>query len=869
MPLINELLRRVAQAERGVYGAGDPVALVSAWPVPANVRAWRAWAEALGDADAGDLRGASRWLYAAESLLPQEGPEADPVLQAELDLLWARVYNRADEPRRAMPYARAAWTAWFGLARNALQAMQGQSLPQMLQALLHPQQGELPAQRLFMEWLNDRASPNLHHAARQVFDACRGVHDGAPALALAEELRAWYRSTSEAGGITPAQMAPLVAGLLRDVANLQDGLGNPQAALDGFIEARDMLRAPGVTPIEGELRQLDFNVANQQAMLGQHAKAIAAFEQCAQAFEAAGQEEPALRARHGALVSRWAQGDDAAQLLPPLEELLRSYERVAEEARPGTHVGEALQNLHIGNRLWASLASRLLGRAVSEARFLHQVFASREGNARAHTVWHEAAVGGHPLEIIDPMSLLLARLAHQPADWLVLAFESGVNEVLAVTLVGGALPLPECLAVERLEPAAVQALHGLIAARREANLAIASRAVAATSAPDANFVAACGALWQTLPMHTRRRLRDAATVIFLPEPGGSLDETPLELVHDGQGYLGLRQCIVRAASWLQLARCLAPNHVDAAGRGRFALVRGADLPGLGELASADDEVAKVEAKAHDRFAEVQRLDQPTPQEFAELLRQGPDVLHFTGHSHADDAGEHLVLQAEAGVGVPELSAPCPHPAPLGIFCSCLVGLHRPTRRGLARGIASALLDAGAPAVVAAMVPLPDQVGHDFALALHFHAASKPIGAAVLAARVTLARRFHPATWGCFALFGRADAPLLAPAEAPAPGWPALLMRCLATRGASGLAALHSALAQDASLPLDLAARAPELVDAVAAGQRGAPVPALDDEALNRLPADARLALMAARSLAQAAEHQPMKTKRASSSARPC
>jgi hypothetical protein len=845
MPLINELLRRAQQAKRGMYGAGDVMKPVAEWPVAAAVRAWRAWAEALGAADAGDLGGASRWLGTAKLLL-SEAEEADPVLQAEIDLLWARVFLRADEPRRAMPYAQAAWRAWFGYARNALLAMEGPSLPHLLQALIYPQRSELPAQQLFMEWLNDRASPNLHNAAYQVFAACRGVHDGAPALVLAAELRAWYRSMGETGGITPAQTAPLVALLLRDVADLHEGLGDPQAALDGFTEAHMMLQAPGVNGVEAELRQLEFNIANQQAKLGRHAEAIEAFGRCAEAFDAAGQTEPALRARHGALVSRWEQGDNAALLLAPLEDVLRGYEQLVEADESRADV--ASQNLHVGNRLWLSVASRQIGPAVPPERFLHQLYASREGDARAHTAWHLAASTGRAPQPFDQVSLLLARLAHEPADWLVLALESGVGEVLVVTLVGGAVELPERLVVERFSDAAVQALQKLLAARRAANLAIASHALAATAAPDADFEAACSALWRSLPPRTRERLSAAGTVMFVPEPYGSLDETPLELLHDGQGYLGLRHSIVRAAGWRQLAQSLAPNFVDAAGRGLFALVRGAVLPIVGVLTRADDETAQVKAHARQRFTEVLDLKDPTLPEFEAVLQQGPDVLHFTGHSYADDAGETLVLREDASAGVPELAVPRPHPAPLGIFCSCLVGLHRTTHRGLARGIASTLLEAGAPAVVAAMVPLPDQVGHDFALALHFHAASKPIGAAVQAARFTLSRRFHPATWGCFALFGRADAPLLAQIEAPPPRWPALLARCLATRGV-GLPALRNAMALDAGLPPALAERVPAWLATVATSKPSLPVPPLHEAELDGLPADAAIALHAAHALA--------------------
>jgi hypothetical protein len=849
MPLLNELLLRVAQSSRGIYGGGDTADQVSKWDCPRAVRAWRAWAEAYGAFERDEMREASRWLNAAETWAPQQ---ADDILSGELALLWARIMNRTDEPRRAMPYAQEAWSRWFALARNPLPALKGDSLLSLLEALTYPERLEVAKQKLFMEWLEDRASPNLHYTARQVFEACRGVHDGTPALALTEEWRAWYRRTSKAGGLPAERLAPLEAMLVRDLANLQDELGDPKAALDGLLEARALLSSPGVAADPSELRQLDFNIGNQQAKLGQHKPAIAAFKKVAKVFDDAGEEEPGLRARHAALVSRWSLGESPKKLLPLLEGLLRGYERLINEGDSPQTARSAAQNLRRGNQLWLSLASRSLGEGITHERFIHQVFANREGNTRAHTVWHNAAAQGRRREVIDQMSVLVARLAYEEVGLLVLSLESGVQEILAVTLVGGRMPLAERMAAERFSPECLEALEALIGQRREVTLAIASHAIAASAEPSAAFAGACSALWQALPPLTRQRLDGASTVYFLPEPGGALDETPLELVHDGQSHLGLRTTIVRTASWQQMARALAPNHVDRLACGRFAVVRGADVPGLGPLMQADHEVSMVEATARERFADVQRLEEPTAEAFVQLLASGLDVLHFAGHSHADDAGEYVVLRSDAMVGVPELGVQNPQPAPMVIFCSCLVGLHRPTRIGLARGIAGALLDAGAPAVVAAMVPLPDQVGHDFALALHFHAKSRPLGEAVKAARVTLARRFHPATWGCFALFGRHDARMVIPTDAPLPRWPALLGRCLATRGAAWWhPELEAALVQDAELPPPLAEQALALVACYAAGQHGAQVPLLDKAAVSALPADARLALEAAGALAQA------------------
>ena len=204
--------------------------------------------------------------------------------------------------------------------------------------------------------------------------------------------------------------------------------------------------------------------------------------------------------------------------------------------------------------------------------------------------------------------------------------------------------------------------------------------------------------------------------------------------HPGRGngteYLGLRKIIVRGSSWRQLAESFAFNRVDNLPSGRFAIVRGADIPQLGELRLASAEVTAVEDRAAKTFKTIEKLTEPTAAGLLETLDRGVDVLHFTGHSFADEAGERLLLGPKAGLGVPELDAPRSAPAPVCIFCSCHVGLHRKTRIGRTRGIAAALLDGGSPAVVAATVSLPDQAGHDFAIALHFHARSHSMGAAV-------------------------------------------------------------------------------------------------------------------------------------------
>jgi hypothetical protein len=129
MPLFNELLHRVGEASLGVHGARDPVERLERWERPASVRGWRAWAEAERAFAKDDVGACTRWLEACERL-PLEQPDSQR--KAEVDLLWARVWTRLEEPRRALPHAEAAWHAWFGIAKNPAEHISTASVQALL-----------------------------------------------------------------------------------------------------------------------------------------------------------------------------------------------------------------------------------------------------------------------------------------------------------------------------------------------------------------------------------------------------------------------------------------------------------------------------------------------------------------------------------------------------------------------------------------------------------------------------------------------------------------------------------------------------------------------------------------------------------------
>jgi tetratricopeptide (TPR) repeat protein len=850
MPLFAELLHSLGEASRGVYadGIAGTIKQVEGWQRSSAIRSWRAWAEAWCAFERGSISDCSNWLIAAENM---SAAEPDFVRTGEIDLLWAELWDRADEPHRAIAHAQAAWKCWFALTQNPLETISSGTLRALLEALTYPDILRIDDGQLSLAWIRDRPIFNLHNSTDQIFRACRELKISLPALEVVAELRKSYSARTDKGELLPEETAPLVASLLQQVANLHDELQNPQFALEAFGEARSLLAALDPESTGEQLREIDFDIANQLAKAGRHTEAISEFQRLAEAFSAANEEEPYWRARHSILVSRWKLRAEPRTINEDLEELLIRYEDILARSSSWKDGNHTRQNLNVANDLWISVHAVRLDSALSKEHFLYQIFSNREGETSAHTLWNKAVNATATPEILTHMSVLTSRLADETGKLLVLSFESGVDELFAVTLRSGTMSLSERFEVERLDSACIEALTTAVLARRDATESIASGAIAMTASASLTFQANCRNLWNTLPQRTRELLSDASTIFFVPPPRGGLDEVPLELAHTGEEFLGLQKIIVRASSWRQLADSFARNRVDSTGFGRFAIVRGGDVPQFGELRMADAEVAAVAARATKAFENVEKLTSPSSVDLLETLNKGVDVLHFTGHSIADEAGERLILGPDSGLGVPELDVPRRTPAPVCIFCSCLIGLHRMTRQGSARGIATALLDGGSPAVVAAMVSLPDEIGHEFAVALHFHAKARSIGEAVRMSRVTLARRFHPASWACFALFGNPTAQISPKPDPMVAPWPALLIRCIATRGKAWQGELEAALAKDTNLDPKVRERALTLAGSCAREDAdGALAVALKD--LGRsLPVEGRLLLQGAELLVEA------------------
>lgn len=245
------------------------------------------------------------------------------------------------------------------------------------------------------------------------------------------------------------------------------------------------------------------------------------------------------------------------------------------------------------------------------------------------------------------------------------------------------------------------------------------------------------------------------------------------------GFLGLQ----RKTPILRHMRLPLPAGQAPVARPLRVLLVSAQPASMSELALEEESKKIAEALEALPGVEILPRSNPTIESLREtLLQQDFHVLHFMGHGGFDEASGQGVLYFADRAGAPV-------PISGSIFASHLADLPslrlvflnacetaRVNARAPFAGVATALLRAGLPAVVAMQRPIRDGSALELSRTVYRRlAAGDPIDAAVTEGRLAIARG-HGALleWGTPVLFSRADDGMLFARE-PAkvsPGIPA-------------------------------------------------------------------------------------------------
>ena len=268
---------------------------------------------------------------------------------------------------------------------------------------------------------------------------------------------------------------------------------------------------------------------------------------------------------------------------------------------------------------------------------LHHVFALKEEEGKFTGIWRQ--MREHTgRKLLSEVSVLIERAEQYPGLGI-LVVEQVVDALLFVAIRPGPEYWLERFALQVVhDPIEVDAITNLLLQHREVVDRLGERSLPVRSEPSDTFVAVCQQAWRTLGTEIHERIAASDPLMICLDSQTELDEFPVELLHDGQEYLGIGKDVIRAPSLKDLNLLLCENRTNADPVGLAIILRADD-----DLPQANDETKRVTAALDSlRFhSEIHRA--PSPAELLDRLGEGVDLLHYVGHGLADEIGEELPL----------------------------------------------------------------------------------------------------------------------------------------------------------------------------------------------------------------------------------
>jgi tetratricopeptide (TPR) repeat protein len=614
------------------------------------------------------------------------------------------------------------------------------------------------------------------------------------AAQVASEYRDWVDTHVPSEGALGAATGAIHAKLLTALGDVYDRCDDSEQAYVVFQEGLKLLiGVPEVDEVVGILGQLHFNSANMLAKLGRYEEAQHNYEVAAKDLSTLGDSEALLRIRYAIVFLHYKQGR-FQDLHDELVDFAEKYESALEhaESRNQAVIRQGLDRVY---RLWLRFSAEQIDTSDARATilFFHQLFALKEEEGKLSKIWKQEA-GKPDATIHSEISVLLDRV-DQRQGMGVLVIEQVPDAILVVTFRGGSGAWNSRVHIALLENEGIEAVKTLLLEHRDTVRSLAERSMPVRSRPSSRFTSACANAWNALTPEIQQDIIGVNTLMVSVDNQTQLDELPLELLHDGTTYLGIRTDIVWAPALRDLNILLGENHLNAAPTQSALIVRAQD-----ELPQANTEANRVSQALEDMEIHASIRAAPKAADLLDELGKGIDLLHYIGHGLADEIGEILPLGPAESLSAREVAAIYPAPAPLTILSACLTGRGRQLRTGHQQGFATALLRRGAAAVVAAKYFVPDHIATEYATLLYHFAPGGTLQNAVRKTRALLAEEgYHPAAWSCFAVFGRPDVRIQAPHRCDATTWPSAAFRYLATGSDSYLEDAQRLLEQDQRL----------------------------------------------------------------------
>ena len=272
------------------------------------------------------------------------------------------------------------------------------------------------------------------------------------------------------------------------------------------------------------------------------------------------------------------------------------------------------------------------------------------------------------------------------------------------------------------------------------------------------------AAYDAMPDGLRKLIAASEKLLVMPDPDQREGEMPFEVLHDAHSWLAASKVIGRFPTLRSLVRCLERTS-SRDERRHFLGMAFPEVPGYAPLEFARQEVESVRTRlaALGWDAPAVNKEELSPAYILSLLPL-TQHLHIASHGARDDTTdeeENAAASSQESIVLPSgflpshalISRYFPR-MPTAFINACELGFARWTGAGRAQSMAYAFLSAGAPAVIANLLPVEDRAASRLAELFYSNLEGHDFGSSLRIARNTVAdESAHPLLWATTVLAG--------------------------------------------------------------------------------------------------------------------
>lgn len=259
---------------------------------------------------------------------------------------------------------------------------------------------------------------------------------------------------------------------------------------------------------------------------------------------------------------------------------------------------------------------------------------------------------------------------------------------------------------------------------------------------------------QNLAPQFAETLRGMDHLFYIPYPLHNLEEFPLGALRFNHEWLGTRCTITRSPTLNHLRELLNPNRPRPKANPRAVIVAGDPSYGIHMLQETSDEVKRVTHILQVYNFDCEYAAEPKNDAMIAWLNGGAGLVHYIGHGIATNVYEELPLSSGDSLQAQDLASRLTGFKIGFVFlCACEAARIRHGGGGYQIGLASTLVERGAPAVLAFSMPIPENRAYEVVRIFYSQAFRQPFGSAVLESQKQMITKLPVYAWLALSAYG--------------------------------------------------------------------------------------------------------------------